>query len=148
LKPGATADLVQPFSTLTGCPEDGSLSVEICGQVNYTARTENGFRYASMSSVNNTAYRRDSQASLYDLTWDVAATGACDSSCSNQNHYYSGGQMFPGNGTTYTWNVSWSGQYQRVSASPIDVQGETEDLEWHRGTGVYHLSQTLDVPTS
>jgi hypothetical protein len=150
LKPGAQPPPIRPDNSISGCNQDGSYSVEVCGTVNYSAyKGGDGFRYASMSTVVNQAIREDGQARLTHLAYDIGATGRCGSGCSGTpQHHFSGGYDYPGNGQSYTQPVPWSGQYQRVSPSPVDLMGLRQDLQWARGSRLNDLYNDIDVPTS
>jgi hypothetical protein len=148
LKPDVPPADVGVQSAVGACPEDGSLSVQVCGTIIYDAYKErDGFRYASMSKVVNQAIRNDFQARLTILTFDIGATGRCGQGCSGQPHHEFAGHIDqPVSGQAYPQNVPWYGQYQRVSQSPLDLMGLRQDLTWARGAGVYHLPNSIDVP--
>lgn len=148
LKPGLSPADVRPDSSTSGCEQDGSYSVQLCGTVNYAAyQGSGGYRYASMSSVVNQAIRDDGQARLTNLAFDIGATGPCGQGCSGQpQHDYAGNITSPASGSSHSQSVPWSGQYQRVSQSPADLMGLRQDLSWARGTGSYNLTNAVNVP--
>jgi hypothetical protein len=148
LKPGA----VTPSSAIAACEDDPSFSVEVCGTVLYTSYKNGSTKYASMSQVGNQANREDRHARMLELEYGVHAIGPCDRGCTGSpDHRYDGHIGSPTSGHNYTWNVSWFGQYQRVSANPLDGQGLRQALKWKVGTRpdapTYTVRNAIDVPS-
>lgn len=138
--PGRVAP-AQPDSSQGSCTNDGSYSIAVCTTIVYSYyKASSGHNSASMSSTSSKYTRLDNSVSLQKGENKPFANGPCTRGCTGapaNNHLlvYSP----PSSGHTYSWNVSWYGQYQEVF-QPYAVQCANAILYWGHGTSSYSTS--------
>ena len=135
---------VAPLASTSSCIDYGGIRVQICDWINYDYYISGGFKYVSISSVQNSARKIDIQASLAKLSYTAYQLGQCGIGCTGTlNHQKSGSVTPPASGTVYTMSTGWAGQYQRVTPGTLfDIAGDKETLNYNwRGSSLSLFQQ-------